>query len=116
MPDAPGSDMMIERRECRFVKKHERVAKKLRSLPGGGGRRALSAPAAVEEEMVPADQDPETEPEEFSLEQIPIDDALAIGDSATLNQATASLLSIPGGRREDPVQRVIMAGGFLRRR
>ena len=51
MPDVPGSDLIIEHRERRFLQKHARVAKKLRALPGDQETDS----AAEEKEEIPGD-------------------------------------------------------------
>ena len=103
MPDLPGSDLIIERRERRVVKKHERVEKKLRALPGGDEGRE-SAAAKTDPQMA-EEEEPEPEPPE----KMPFENALAAGDSNDTEQGTSSRLGSPC-LYDDPVQRLITAG------
>ena len=71
MPEAPGTDLVIENRERRYIRKHARVIKKLRALPaghGGGGGGGNGGGEHEGEETAAA------------AEEIPGDVALATGD------------------------------------
>ena len=89
MPDAPGSDLIIEHRERRFFQKHARVAKKLSALPGHHG-----------------DQETDSAEEE---EEIPGDVALSTGDWDKAAKVAAARPGVPG-RIEDVLQRLFAAG------
>ena len=87
MPDAPGSDLIIERRERRFLQNHVRVAKKLATLPAPHGDLEVGS----------------------EDEEIPGDVALSTGD---WDKAARAAAARPGvrGRVEDVLQRLIVAG------
>ena len=89
MHDEPGSDLIIEHRERRFLQKHARVAKKLSALPGHHG-------------------DHETDSAEGE-EKIPGDVALSNGD---WDKAAKMAAARPGvsGRIKDVLQRLFAAG------
>ena len=93
MPEAPGTDLVVENRERRYIHKHARVVIKLRSLPDGhrgdqeGEEMAAAAVAA----------------------EIPSDVALATGDWDLAAQAAARRPGVPG-RVDDVLQRLFAAG------
>ena len=89
MPAAPGTDLIIEHQERRFIRNHERVVKKLRAK--------LQAEGVEEEEQ--------GEPEELELE---IPDNLDEWE-----QAVRAAAARPGvaGRITDVIDRLVAAAG-----
>ena len=85
MPEAPGTDLIIEHRERRFIKNHERVIKKLQAMP--------------QAERV------EDQPEDVEME-FP-------GNLDQWEQAASEAAARPGvvGRITDVIDRLIAAGG-----
>ena len=101
MPEAPGTDLVVENRERRYIRKHARVIKKLRALPaghGGGGGGGGNGGGEHEGEETAA-----------AAEEIPGDFALATGDWDLAAQAAARRPGVPG-RVDDVLQRLFAAG------
>ena len=90
MPEAPGTDLVVENRERRYIRKHAYVVKKLLALPGHRG-----------------DQEEQEETEEPG--EIPGDVALSTGDWDKAAQVAAARPGVTG-RIDDMLQRLFAAG------